>query len=136
MVVVVVGIVLGAALLFSRALTQPLLEVVDNLRDISQGEADLTRTLVVTSKDEVGDLAGNFNQFVARLREMVNRLRDAGTDIASATEKIRVTSQDVSAGTANQAEAYIQRSRDETAGAGREARWPGWYWPLCCFRCR
>ncbi len=105
LIVAVVAIVLVAAVLFSRALTQPLLVVVDNLKEISQGEADLTRTLMVNSNDEVGELAGNFNNFVARLREMVQRLRSAGADISVATEKIRHTSQDVSNGTVNQAAA-------------------------------
>ncbi|MGD9019317.1 MAG: methyl-accepting chemotaxis protein [Desulfuromonadales bacterium] len=103
LIVAVVLIVLIAAVLFSRALTKPLLVVVDNLKEISEGEADLTRTLIVNSKDEVGELAENFNNFVARLREMVQRLRSAGTDISVATDKIRHTSQDVSNGTVNQA---------------------------------
>lgn len=99
----VIAIVLAAALLFSRALTRPLLEVVENLKEISQGEADLTRTLKIASNDEVGELAGNFNRFVERLREMVLRIRAAAGDIFTATEKIRRTSQDVSNGTASQA---------------------------------
>jgi len=102
---VVIAIVLAAALLFSRALTRPLLEVVANLKEISQGEADLTRTLTISSNDEVGDLAGNFNRFVERLREMVLRIRAAAGDIVTATEKIRRTSRDVSNGTASQAKA-------------------------------
>jgi methyl-accepting chemotaxis protein len=101
----VIAIVLASALLFSRALTRPLLEVVSNLKEISQGEADLTRTLTISSNDEVGELAGNFNRFVERLREMVLRIRAAAGDIVTATEKIRRTSQDVSNGTASQAEA-------------------------------
>jgi methyl-accepting chemotaxis protein len=103
LIVVVIAIVLAAALLFSRALTRPLLEVVDNLKEISQGEADLTRTLRISSNDEVGELAGNFNRFVERLREMVLRIRSAASDIFSATEKIRHTSQEVSNGTSSQA---------------------------------
>lgn len=105
LVIAVIAIVVIAAWLFSRTLTRPLLEVVDNLKEISEGEADLTRTLNVNSNDEVGELAGNFNQFVARLREMVQRLRSAGKDISQATEKIRETSQVVNVGTTNQAEA-------------------------------
>ena len=85
LIVAVIAIVLIAAFLFSRALTKPLLQVVDNLKEISQGEADLTRTLVVNSNDEVGELAENFNTFVARLREMVHRMRSAGDDISVAT---------------------------------------------------
>ncbi|RLB64919.1 MAG: hypothetical protein DRH08_08755, partial [Deltaproteobacteria bacterium] len=105
LIVFVIAIVFAAALLFSRGLTQPLLEVVDNLKEISQGEADLTRTLKVSSKDEVGELAGNFNRFVDRLREMVLRIRSAAGDIVTATEKIRHTSREVSIGTTNQTEA-------------------------------
>lgn len=105
LVAAVVSIVLIAAMLFSRALTQPLLVVVDNLKEIAQGEADLTRTLKVSSRDEVGELAGNFNRFVERLRDMVLRMRSAASDIFTATEKIRRTSQEVSSGTASQAQA-------------------------------
>lgn len=105
LVAIVTAIVLLAALLFSRALTQPLLEVVNNLREISQGEADLTRTLKVSSSDEVGELASNFNRFVERLREMVQRIRAASGDIVIATEKIRLTSREVSNGTTKQTEA-------------------------------
>jgi methyl-accepting chemotaxis protein len=105
LVVVVIAIVLASALLFSRALTRPLLEVVSNLKEISQGEADLTRTLTISSNDEVGELAGNFNSFVDRLRGMVLSIRAAAGDIVTATEKIRRTSQDVNDGTIKQAEA-------------------------------
>lgn len=105
LIVVVVGIVLLAALAFSRYLTQPLMAVVGNLREISQGDADLTRTLDVGSSDEVGDLASNFNQFVARLRDLVLRVRSTAGEVNLATEKIRHSSQLVSEGTGQQAEA-------------------------------
>ena len=61
LVVAVIAIVLGASLLFSKTLTRPLLEIVNNLKDISQGEADLTKSLEIKTADEVGELAGNFN---------------------------------------------------------------------------
>jgi len=98
-----IGVALIAALLFSRTLTQPLQEMVGNLREIAQGEADLSRTLQVRSKDELGALASNFNAFVSRLREMVDRFRSAASDIFSATGQIRQASHEVSAGTVRQA---------------------------------
>ncbi|PLX90463.1 MAG: hypothetical protein C0614_00550 [Desulfuromonas sp.] len=105
LVIAVVGVVLLAALAFSRNLTQPLRAVVNNLREISQGDADLTRTLEVGSSDEVGDLASNFNKFVARLRDLVLRIRSTAGEVNQATDKIRHTSQMVSEGTSQQAEA-------------------------------
>ena len=104
LLVVVIALVFIAALIFSRALTGPLLIVVNNLREISQGEADLTRTLKVSSSDEVGELAGNFNRFVDRLREMVLRISSAANGIVTSTEKIRCTSREVSNGTVKQTE--------------------------------
>ncbi|MHB8709406.1 MAG: methyl-accepting chemotaxis protein, partial [Desulfuromonadales bacterium] len=98
-----IAVALIAALLFSRTLTQPLREMVGNLREIAQGEADLSHTLEVRSQDELGELAGNFNAFVGRLRDMVERIRAAAADTFSATEQIRRTSQEVSAGTVRQA---------------------------------
>lgn len=98
-----IGVALLIAILFSRTLTRPLLEMVGNLREISQGEADLSHVLEVRSQDELGELAGNFNTFVGRLREMVDRIRSAAADIFGATERIRHTSQEVSAGTVRQA---------------------------------
>ncbi|NOR49741.1 MAG: HAMP domain-containing protein [Desulfuromonadales bacterium] len=104
LLVVVIALVFIAALILSRALTGPLLIVVNNLREISQGEADLTRTLKVSSSDEVGELAGNFNRFVDRLREMVLRISSAADGIVTSTEKIRYTSREVSNGTVTQTE--------------------------------
>jgi hypothetical protein len=37
------------------------------MRDIAQGEGDLTRRLDVHSQDEFGELARNFNLFVKRI---------------------------------------------------------------------
>jgi len=98
-----IGVALLAAFLFSRTMTRPLQEMVGNLREIAQGEADLTHVLEVRSEDELGELAGNFNAFVGRLRELVERIRSAAADIFGATERIRQTSQEVSSGTARQA---------------------------------
>jgi methyl-accepting chemotaxis protein len=98
-----IGIAALAAFLLSRNLTRPLHNMVGNLREIAQGEADLTQVLAVTSHDELGELAANFNAFVGRLRELVERIRTAAADIFNATERIHRTSQEVSSGTSRQA---------------------------------
>ncbi len=113
-------VTLLVATLFSRFLVKPLREMVTNLREISQGEADLTHRLEVTSEDELGQLAGNFNGFVERLREMVERVRNAASDIFSATERIRQTSQEVSSGTVRQA-ASLEDSFEAVQGIDESA---------------
>jgi methyl-accepting chemotaxis protein len=113
-------VTLLVATLFSRTLTKPLREMVTNLHEIAEGEADLTHRLEVRSEDELGQLAGNFNAFVGRLRDMVERVRNAAADIFSATERIRQTSQEVSAGTVRQA-ASLEDSFEAVQGIDESA---------------
>jgi len=92
LIVIIIGVMLVAivfALLISRGIAQPLNSVVQNLREIAEGEADLTRTLKVTTNDEVGLLAGSFNQFIARLADMVKRTRETSDNLAVSTNSIR-----------------------------------------------
>jgi methyl-accepting chemotaxis protein len=86
----------------SRGIVRPLGEVVGNLREIAEGEADLTHTLKVRTSDEVGVLAENFNRFLARLRETVRHTLEVRNELAQATEQIRLSSHAVSEGAERQ----------------------------------
>jgi methyl-accepting chemotaxis protein len=103
LVVAMLALVVGLGI--SRSIVRPLAEVVANLREIAEGEGDLTRTLRVNSKDEIGELARNFNLFVERLREMVGRTRSVSAGLAEATEKIRESSRQVHQGATQQSDA-------------------------------
>ena len=83
----------------------------ENLKEIAEGEGDLTRTLEVTSHDEVGVLAENFNRFVARLRDMVQRTRAASGDLTVATERLRRSSREVSEGAQQQSQSLEESYR-------------------------
>jgi methyl-accepting chemotaxis protein len=116
LVVAVLALLVGLGV--SRSIVRPLAEVVRNLREIAEGEGDLTRTLRVESRDEIGELARNFNLFVERLREMVGRTRSVSVGLADATEKIRTSSRQVHQGATKQSEALEE---SVTAMRGIEA---------------
>ncbi len=70
--------------------TAPIVKVADTLKDISEGEGDLTRTIPVGSKDEVGDLADYFNKTIQKIKNLVllikkqaGALSDIGTALSS-----------------------------------------------------
>jgi len=50
---------------------KPIVKVADTLRDISEGEGDLTRTIAISSKDEVGDLAIYFNKTLEKIKHLI-----------------------------------------------------------------
>lgn len=66
-----------AAVFFSRRATRPLIAVASSFRELAEGDADLTKTINVSQKDEIGDLAADFNLFLSRLKAIVINLKSA-----------------------------------------------------------
>jgi methyl-accepting chemotaxis protein len=50
---------------------KPITNVASTLKDISEGEGDLTRTVDVHSTDEVGDLARYFNATLEKIKNLI-----------------------------------------------------------------
>lgn len=58
----------------SRSITRPIRETVMILKDIADGEGDLTRRLKVSSNDEIREMSEYFNRFVSRIQDIVKQL--------------------------------------------------------------
>jgi len=87
-VAIVVAVVVIYLVLNST--TAPIVRVAATLRDISEGEGDLTQTVNINSKDEVGDLAQYFNKTLEKIKNLVflikkqaGTLSDIGNDLSS-----------------------------------------------------
>ncbi|MCG8481014.1 MAG: methyl-accepting chemotaxis protein [Spirochaetales bacterium] len=83
----------------------PLRSVGDALRDISEGDGDLTMRLPDDRDDEVGRVAHRFNSFVAGLsgtigvvRDAVRRLSSASGGLTQSMEQTTRAVRDISAG--------------------------------------
>jgi methyl-accepting chemotaxis protein len=71
----VLALLVLAAVILSRSITKPIVKVADTLKDISEGEGDLTRSIAVSSKDEIGDLALYFNSTMEKLRNLIKAMK-------------------------------------------------------------
>ncbi len=58
----------------ASAIVKPINNAIAGLKDIAQGEGDLTMRLAVVSKDEVGELAKWFNVFIEKLQQIIGRI--------------------------------------------------------------
>ena len=58
----------------SLGITRPLNRAVAGLKDIAEGEGDLTMRLKVDSKDELGEMAKWMNAFIARLQGIIKEI--------------------------------------------------------------
>ncbi|MDR2072032.1 MAG: methyl-accepting chemotaxis protein [Spirochaetaceae bacterium] len=86
------AVVIMAAIIFfvSGSITKPIINVAMTLKDISEGEGDLTKTVAIHSQDEIGDLARYFNATLAKIKNLVVTIKnqsislfDIGNELAS-----------------------------------------------------
>ncbi|MDR1024728.1 MAG: methyl-accepting chemotaxis protein [Treponema sp.] len=66
-------LIIAALIIFfvSGNIAKPIINVALTLKDISEGEGDLTKTVETNSKDEVGDLARYFNATLGKIRNLI-----------------------------------------------------------------
>jgi methyl-accepting chemotaxis protein len=80
------------AWLVSRTVTGPIKAVVDTIRDIAQGEGDLTRRLPVLARNEIGELSEWFNTFIGKLHGIINQVAGSSMQLASSSLQLQQTS--------------------------------------------
>jgi methyl-accepting chemotaxis protein len=106
-----VGVVI--ALVTSRSITRSLGRSVRFAEQIEQG--NLTATLVVSSKDEVGQLARSLSSMSRRLHGLVTEINGAAHRVASSSEELAAGAQQLASGAQNQASTL-----EETAASVEE----------------
>ena len=103
---------IAVSLVLARSIARPLAETVDLLRDIADGEGDLTKRLQVRSKDEIGDLGRWFNTFVDKLTTIIGSVRLTSTNVTGASQQLSGATSQLASGTQEQA-----ASLEETAAS-------------------
>ena len=97
-------LIIGSIVIFFMAekLTIPLRSVAAALKQIASGDADLTQRINVNSKDETGQLAQSFNQFVGGLATIVSQFSEGVKTTFSASETGKALSTTTNSQLANQ----------------------------------
>ncbi|MGE5111586.1 MAG: methyl-accepting chemotaxis protein [Acidobacteriaceae bacterium] len=71
-----------------KKVIQGLSAVVDRIKDVAQGEGDLTKRIDVQNDDELGELSRWFNTFMDKLQEIIIQVAQSTEHIASASEEL------------------------------------------------
>ncbi|MBI5747920.1 MAG: methyl-accepting chemotaxis protein [Nitrospinae bacterium] len=105
-IAIAIGILvsLGAVILLIRAVAAPIKKAADMLKDIAQGEGDLTKRLNLTTKDEVGELGKWFDTFVEKIHDIVVQISKTASNMASASEELSASATQIAKGTTSQTE--------------------------------
>ncbi|MDR2597474.1 MAG: methyl-accepting chemotaxis protein [Treponema sp.] len=73
--VVVLILLAFVSIILSRSISKPIVNVSLTLKDISEGEGDLTKRIVVRYNDEVGDLSNYFNRTMEKIKNLIGTIK-------------------------------------------------------------
>lgn len=106
------GVILAASILLLAAagvitvlvannITRPILLLDAEVEKMSKG--DLTGEIKVITRDEIGNLARNFNRMIANLNTDLHNINSAAEQVAAGAYQLSLSSQSLSHGTTEQA---------------------------------
>lgn len=71
-----------------KKVVNPINAVANSMEDIASGEADLTKRITINNQDEIGELAGWFNNFIKNLQDIVRQIADNSTSVATSSNAL------------------------------------------------
>ena len=96
---------------------RPLVGVVRNITQISSGNADLTQRLQVSSSNEIGQVAGGFNAFVAKLQEIIAEVKNSKDMLVAMDEDLQECTSETQAAI-SQILSHIEKIRAQVSDQG------------------
>lgn len=94
--------VLGLGWFLVACVLKPIELTTAALRDISEGDGDLTQRLAITSKDEIGELSTWVNSIIENFHNIINQVVSSTVQLSTATEQMSTISEQTSKGIGNQ----------------------------------
>jgi len=95
-----------------RSIAKPVIRMVDAFKDITQGEGDLSQSIPVHFKGEMGDLARYFNKLIATLRVPISEAKTTVDHLVSISEELSSINRQLDVGEAT----------DEAANSANDAK--------------
>lgn len=86
---------------FATYLTKPIKNIVNRLRDIAEGEGDLTARLDISRKDEIGELSKWFNTFMEKLQAIIGEIAGNSDILNTSAANLSGLSNQMSIGAGN-----------------------------------
>jgi methyl-accepting chemotaxis protein len=107
-VAILIGIILS--IVVTRSILRGIDGIVLRLRDIAEGEGDLTARVDTSSGDELAVLAGWFNKFVENIENLIIEIRETTSALLRGAMQISNTSDDQASAATEQAASLQEMS--------------------------
>ncbi|SEW02973.1 methyl-accepting chemotaxis protein [[Clostridium] fimetarium] len=121
---ILVGMILGITMevFIIHSITTPIKKMKLRLTDLVQNGGDLTQSIDITSKDEIGQLATSVNQFIANIRSIIIDVNQCSDGVENAVLSVVEYMKELTSNV-EQSAATIQElsaGMEETAASAQE----------------
>ncbi|MDK9783869.1 methyl-accepting chemotaxis protein [Vibrio sp. B172a] len=109
-IAIVILAALGMVALLLKTVVKPINDIKEAMVQIASGEGDLSQRISINSQDEIGQLAGGFNQFVTKIQATVSQ-------VVESSNTLRQEMNNLNALTSTIADSTVGQQRDSEAVA-------------------
>ncbi len=99
-IAVIISLIISIA--FISYLFRPFNQLADMVKDMAQGDGDLTKRLNISGKDEIAHIAKDVNLFVEKIQTLLIRAKESSAENASVANELSSTSSEVEKRVANE----------------------------------
>ncbi len=108
--VLLIAITISLYINIRHNIISPIKAIEETLKDIAQGEGDLTRKLNIASEDEIGRLSGWFNLFIDKIRDIIIKVAGSTDHVLEIAGQALSAAEQLTSGAGEQAEQTSQVS--------------------------
>lgn len=110
------------SIITSNPIQKPIVFIDQNMQDLAEAGADLTRTIPVQTNDELGKLAGSFNRFMEHLRDIIMNINSKSGTMVESSNQLKSEAQRVmrTAQQSSEATGHIAASMEELSAVADE----------------
>ncbi len=114
LILIVIAIILSVtvAVVMSKVIANPIKSVTKILKNISEGDGDLTQRLPILSQDEIGELSGYFNMTMQKIAETLKSIVSDAKNMENAAATLSESTAET-ASAANQITANIASIKNQ-----------------------
>ncbi|WP_394256886.1 methyl-accepting chemotaxis protein [Vibrio harveyi] len=114
-IAIVILAALGMVVLLLKTVVKPINDIKEAMVQIASGEGDLSQRISINSQDEIGQLAGGFNQFVTKIQATVSQVVESANTLRQEMNNLNSLTSTIADSTVHQ-----QRDSEAVAAAVHE----------------
>jgi len=99
---IAIALLFGAAIPIISGIKSSLISVINSLRDIAEGDGDLTVRITAKSNDEVGELVNCFNRFIEKLQTTISQVVEIALPLSDMASSVSSTAEETNSNTLEQ----------------------------------